>query len=97
LYVKKTKKMNTSNFKEICPRKAEILTKETIKIIGNNVKKLRRENNLTQSVVAFYIGSDKSLISNLETGYIDNLTLFSISKLVTLFNITIEELLKNET
>jgi transcriptional regulator with XRE-family HTH domain len=89
--------MNTSNFKEICPRKAEILTKETIKIIGNNVKKLRRENNLTQSVVAFYIGSDKSLISNLETGYIDNLTLFSISKLVTLFNITIEELLKNET
>ena len=80
------------NFDEICSKQATICTCDNLKILGKNIKKIREENKLTQSDVAFYIFSDKSLISALERGVYKNITLFTVVKLMMLFGTNIEDL-----
>lgn len=82
-----------SDFDEISLKNTKKLTYEYVEKIGINIKSLRQKNNLTQADVAFYIFSDKSLISSLERGRLKNITLFTIIKLSELFNISVEELL----
>lgn len=81
-------------FEEICVEETSILTQERLKIIGKNIRKLRKINKLTQSDVAFYIFSDTSLISALERGVYKNTTINSIMKIATLFKIDIKDLLE---
>lgn len=82
--------MNNTPIDEICLNNNKNLTKEKLRIVGNNVKKLRKKNGLTQSDVAFYIHSDKSLISALERGKSVNMTLSSLTKIATLFGVEVE-------
>lgn len=79
-------------FDEICNKEAELFTQERLQIMGKNLKKMRLKNHLTQADVAFYIFSDKSLVSALERGVYKNITLLTISKLVLLFKIEIDDL-----
>lgn len=79
---------------EIDVKKAKDLTEETVKTIGKNIKRIRLEKELTQNDVGFLSYSDKSLISSLERGMYKNITLLSIIKLLMLFDIEINELLK---
>lgn len=86
--------MNTKVFDEICVEENSKLTQQKLKKLGENIKRLRIEHNKTQSDIAFYIFSDKSLISALERGRYKNITVGSIMKIATLFNVTVEDLLK---
>lgn len=88
--------MPNSTFEEICLKKVEKSTYDKLKILGENIKKIRLEKNLTQSDVAFYIYTDKSLISSLERGSCKNITLNSIMRIATLFNINIAVLFNEE-
>lgn len=83
----------SARFDEICLDQTKDLTKEKLKIIGDNIKKLRKKSGLTQADVAFFIFSDKSLISALERGVTTNITLGSLTKIATLFDVNIESLL----
>lgn len=83
-----------SNNCEISKKQAEQITKDEIKKIGFNLKTLRLKNKYTQSDVAFYTFSDKSMISALERGVCKNITLLSLTRIALLFNIEVEDLLK---
>lgn len=83
-------------FDEICKKSCETLTVDKLAIVGKNIKKLRLKNKLTQSDIAFYVFSDKSLISSLERGAQKNVTLLTLIKLSELFSIKVEELFKND-
>lgn len=87
--------MNTHQFNEIDLNLAKELTKEKVVLIGKNIKKLRKRNKLTQSDVAFYIFSDKSLISALERGVNTNINLESIQKIAVLFDVSIISLFEH--
>lgn len=82
------------SLEEINVKDAEKLTYETLKTIGKNIKRIRLERQLTQNDVGFLSYMDKSLISSLERGNYQNITLLSINKLLILFDIEINELLK---
>lgn len=81
-------------FDEIDKKLTKNLTKEKLICIGKNVRRLRKENNLTQMDVSFYMFCDKSTISNLERGCLNNITLYSIMRLTELFDIKIEDLIR---
>lgn len=67
---------------------------EELHTIGINLKTFRLERDMTQSDVAFYIFTDKSLISALERGVCKNVTLHTLTKLCKLFDKKIEDLFK---
>lgn len=69
------------------------LTRKELLNIGNNLKNFRKEIKLTQADVAFYIFSDKSLISALERGVYKNTTLFTLIKFCKFYNKTMLELI----
>lgn len=81
-------------FDEICKKSCSKNTASQLIKVGKNIKALRLESKLTQSDVAFYIFSDKSLISALERGVQKNVTLLTLIKLGELFKIPIQDLLK---
>ncbi len=62
--------------------------------LGNKVRALRIENNLTQFQLACDIDTDKSLISHLECGVAKNVTLKTLFKLAKIFGIDVVDLLK---
>ncbi len=82
------------SYNEISVKNTEKLSNKKLKLLGENIKKLRLKNKLTQADLAFYIHSDKSLISSLETGVCKNITFTSIMKLIIFFNINLEDLFK---
>ncbi len=73
-------------------KKADSITANLLIVIGGNVKKHRNNSKMTQSELAFRIHSDKSLISALETGAYKNITIYTLSKLVLIFEIDIKDL-----
>lgn len=84
----------TPQFDEICKKSCASFTANQLIIVGKNIKKLRLKNKLTQADIAFYVFSDKSLISALERGVSKNVTLLTLVKLAELFSIPLQELLK---
>jgi transcriptional regulator with XRE-family HTH domain len=84
--------MNNTPFDEICLDYSKSLTKEKLRIVGINIKRLRKENRLTQADVAFHIHSDKSLISSLERGITKNIEYLSLIRISIFFNIDVESL-----
>ncbi len=79
--------MEEINKSEICKRVKSKMLK-----IGSHIKCLRKEHNLTQQDLAFYIFSDKSLISELERGNAKNITVSTLMKISDVFNIAVDDL-----
>lgn len=81
-------------FDEISIPAAKNKTQNTLKTIGKNIKRLRIEGELSQGDTAFFIFGDKSMISSLERGSHKNITLLTLIKIATLFDVEVEDLLK---
>lgn len=64
------------------------------KIIGNNIKRIRKESNLTMETLAKKIGlANRSSISHIENGS-RSLTLDTLEKVAKGLNVSIVELLE---
>ena len=63
--------------------------------IGNKIKKYREQNKLTQKDIAEILKVEPGTISKYESGTIEP-NIESIKKLAETFNITIDELLKDD-
>lgn len=63
------------------------------KIVGNNIKKLRKENNLTQRQLADYLKICESSVSKYEKGTTD-ISLSKLSELSKIFNTPVVKLLE---
>lgn len=83
-----------NEYDEIDLRKVKKETAEMLVLIGKNIKKLRENASLSQMDIGFYIFADKSSISDLERGVPKNITLLTLKKLATLFDVKVEELFK---
>ncbi len=83
-------------FDEINRPECKELTHRTLKKLGEKLKELRIEGKLSQLDMSFYTYSEKSFISNLENGKIRNTTLLTLVKLAQLFEVTVEDLLKDD-
>lgn len=66
---------------------------EDARKLGENLKRIRSEKNITQGKIAEALGADRSFISNIEKGK-TNPTLATIAKLAKALSIPIEELIK---
>ena len=64
-----------------------------MKIVGNNIKKLRKENNLTQRQLADYLKICESSVSKYEKGTTD-ISLSKLSELSKIFNTPVVKLLE---
>ena len=64
---------------------------ENIKIIGNNIKRLREQYKLSQEVVSSYLDIDQSFLSKIEKGE-RNISISLIDKICALFCIDSEDL-----
>lgn len=82
------------NKHELCIKELQNHVDSNLHTIGGNLKRFRLELGMSQSDVAFYIFSDKSLISALERGVYHNITLLTLFKFCKLFDKTIEDFLK---
>ncbi len=67
--------------------------KDSSKKLGENLKKIRTNKNITQTELAEKLGVNKSFVSNLENGK-NNPTLLTITNIADVLSIPIEELLK---
>lgn len=63
------------------------------KIVGNNIKKIRKENNLTQRQLADYLKICESSVSKYEKGTTD-ISLSKLSELSKIFNTPVVKLLE---
>jgi transcriptional regulator with XRE-family HTH domain len=61
--------------------------------LGNNLKLIRAEKNITQIEIAKRLNVDRSFISNIENGK-NNPTLSTITNLAKVLNVPTKELLK---
>lgn len=82
-------------FDEIDKKQVEVKTKCCLSTIGKNIRDLRIRNKLTQQDIAFYIFSDKCLISNIERGCLKNITLKKIIAIAEVFKINATDLFKD--
>lgn len=69
-------------------------TKLCLVCIGKKVKELRDSKGLTQFELATDLDTDKCLISALERGVYNNITIRTLSKLADYFSVEIEYFLK---
>ncbi len=67
--------------------------KDSSKKLGENLKKIRTNKNITQTELAEKLKVDKSFVSNLENGK-NNPTLSTITNIANVLSVPIEELLK---
>ena len=68
------------------------MTKESLRL-GENLKQIRLQKNISQSDLAKILGVNKSYISNIENGKM-NPTLSTIANLAQKLEVTTNELLK---
>ncbi len=61
--------------------------------LGENLKRIRSEKNITQSKLAEILDVDRSFVSNIENGK-TNPTLSTITKLAKALDVQIEKLIK---
>lgn len=67
--------------------------KDDAKKLGENLRKIRTEKNITQTELAKTLGVDKSFVSNIENGK-TNPTLSTITNLAQTLGVSTNELLK---
>ena len=67
--------------------------KDSSKKLGENLKKIRINKNITQTELAEKLGVDKSFVSNLENGK-TNPTLSTITNIAQALEVSANELLK---
>lgn len=67
--------------------------KEDAKKLGENLKRIRTRNNVTQVGIANILGVDRSFVSNIENGK-TNPTLSTITNLAQALGVSTNELLK---
>ncbi len=82
------------NFDEIDECETKRLTKDELKIIGENVHSLRMKGELTLVDVAFYTFTNVTSIWRLEKGLLSNITLCTLMKLCQLFKVKLPQLLE---
>jgi transcriptional regulator with XRE-family HTH domain len=80
---------------EICLKKASMKLDELMLNIAFNLRKIRSEKNLTQNDLAYYIGTDKSVISSIETCSNNGINLYTLVKISEALKIPVINLLKN--
>ena len=61
--------------------------------LGNNLKRIRTMNNISQSDIARFLDVNRSFISNIENGK-TNPTLATITRLANAIRVSSDELLK---
>lgn len=84
------------NFDEINKKEVEAKTIVNLNTIGKNIRNLRIKNKLTQQDLAFYIFSDKCIISNIERGVMKNMTIKKIIAIAEVFKINALDLFKDQ-
>lgn len=67
--------------------------KEDAKKLGENLKKIRNRENITQIEIANTLGVNRSFVSNIENGK-NNPTLSTITNLAKALNVPVNELFK---
>ena len=85
--------MKILTMEEISKKVAKASSDSYLIKVGENVKSLRIKNKLTQEDVAFFIFTNKSMISALERGAYNNITIGTLARLAELFKVPIQELL----
>lgn len=73
--------------------KLEISRQVSLEIIriGDVIRKKRMEKGLSQQTLAFYILSDKCLISEIERGHAKNITLSTLCKIAFVLEINVKD------
>ena len=66
---------------------------DDVKRLGENLKRIRTKNNITQVEIAKRLGVDRSFVSNLENAK-TNPTLATITNLAQVLGVSTKELLK---
>jgi len=61
--------------------------------IGNIIRKKRIQAGITQQTLAFYILNDKGMISNIERGACNNITIYTLIKIAKVLDMDIKELI----
>ena len=79
----------------IANKQAQEVLSFKMSIVGPKIKKLRKKYNLSQTHLAALIDSSQSYIARLEKNTDHNPRLLTLIKIATVFNLTVEELLKN--
>lgn len=77
---------------EIDLKKVSNILEEKIIYIGENIRKRRIKAGITQQTLAFYILSDKGVISNLERGSCNNITVHTLIKIAEAFKVDVNDL-----
>lgn len=70
-------------------------TKLCITCIGRNIHRLRKLSNYSQFDLACLMNTDKSLISHLECGKANNVTIATLVKLSEIFCVSLQELIQD--
>lgn len=70
--------------------------RQKIKEIGVRIKQIRIEKHATQQHLAFSINADKSLISGIECGYFENITLLTVMRIAVALDVEINNLLMTD-
>ncbi len=81
---------------EINKKEIAIRVVDRIKEIGSRVKECRINAKMTQQDLAFFCFSDKSVMSDIETGKAKNITLMTIFKISCVLNVTENYLLTGD-
>lgn len=76
---------------EINKDKVQVQVNLAIIKIGDVIRRKRIEKNLTQQSLAFYIFSDKCLISEIERGRYRNITILTLFKIANILEIDIKD------
>jgi len=77
-------------------RKSNILTKELdLKILGNNLKKIRKQNNLTQKDMSLILNVTQACITRYEKGLVQ-ISISNLYKISKKFNISLDKLCTEE-
>lgn len=69
-------------------------TKICMKTIGENIKRLRTEKNISQFELSCLVNCDKSVISELERGVYENITIKTLIKFSYIFDVEIINLIR---
>lgn len=80
--------------REIILKEVESMTCEQVMNLAFNLKYLRKNKKFTQLELAVELNCSESFISNLESArYYNDISLFTLNKICSLFDVTIDQLL----
>lgn len=77
---------------EIDKRQLSPIMQQKIGEIGQRIKRIRTEKKVTQQTLAFCVGADKGLVSEIERGYCKNITLLTIMRIAMALEVELNQL-----